>query len=1436
MRGIEVVFPAPLEPLPAQVQVMGSAIASMRAGENALLESPTGTGKTLALLCAALAFQHSERAEAVLKFRAAQKESREVAAAHASSDRAAAANYVRAAARAKEEGRPPPPAPMPAVETPPDDPAATTAGPSLSGPRIFYASRTHSQLAQVAKELRKCTYYTSGAGHPAGPAFGAQSALATELALAQLRSAAPVQLGSSTDVQMGVSGSVSVGGASTSATGVLGLPATSAVPPYFSMTVLASRTHSCVHPTVNKRSSTLAALHAKTTVSGGAGSGGGCAGGGGAGGAKRARDEPERDDRLARSTIDKAGGISVDDGCRALLAARRPGRQPLCSFFAGADGLAKALRAPGITTFDIEDTALLALGLHSDFVQKRGGGAIAAASAHASSRGCPYFAARMLMTDASLVLLPYTYLVDPFIRKSMKIDLEGAIVVIDEAHNIEDACRDAASGEWSLSELGEAEREFEKIARCRDSTDPHATVAFSLHRLVGWLEGATTALGWSRDSGVGSGLRFESGLADDADALRSTPAARASVDAQAKLGGSSFGGTDKPAHMWPGNDALSTLERAGLSKGDLGNVLDALDAIDSDMAENRRSGGPGALSGDKGDGDGDGDGGGGKVIANKAMALARRLFSCVELMHKSREESVRRWKSPASTAESPPSTAIAPPAEFLSGAGLGAGAGAGAGVGAGAGAGASLRVVRGTAAGAEKFGGETFGGDFRLVLQPEKDDAGGGPRLCLWCMSGAAAFSEVNASARSVLLASGTLAPLDSFAAELGVPFPQKNRVEAKTAVDAEKQVWACVVASSWDPCQLAIVRVPQTLPPRATPALDAHAPLGPWADAEGLDGAEFGSASRGLRSRDWPWHAVPASSIARGVTRLRATDVFALPTALPHAPVGLNGTYKALSGSGERERYFDGVGMAVLAAALRIPGGLLVFWPSFNVMESAIARWSSSSCSLSLWEPESSAPAQQDAGASEDAWSFESRTLPLWEVLHRVKSVFVEPSGSGSGGGPGGAAGAAGSSGGGAGVGGALGRGGARRPTSVPPAPTRQPAATPWSKMGLTVTRGAARAGGRSFTAVGPRAPAPAPAFFADAAADGAALELGESMETFAAILAGFRAAVAAGSARPGGALGKARRAADAARTAGDKSARGSGFFSCDDRGEHSTGAIFFAVCRGKASEGIDFADSDARAVMVVGIPYPAFRAHEVVLKRSFCDLRAASERRRGPDGSAATAAFDGAAWYNQQAFRALNQALGRTVRHRFDYGAVLLCDGRYNNAEERASVAKWLRPAMRPKDVRAPVPLPAVIPELDDFFRHLGDHSPSLRNGLPDHCRCACKECSITCAALRHTPEEAPAVHRADESSEDDALEKANAAPRKPPQSTVLRDAAPRALGAAAPLALPAAYRATVPAPAPVVIELSNSDSSATVARAEAAEPFSLSGDVIDIIASTD
>ena len=46
-----------------QVAMMSKIVTSLQRGQNSLLESPTGSGKSLALLCAALAWQQAEQSK-----------------------------------------------------------------------------------------------------------------------------------------------------------------------------------------------------------------------------------------------------------------------------------------------------------------------------------------------------------------------------------------------------------------------------------------------------------------------------------------------------------------------------------------------------------------------------------------------------------------------------------------------------------------------------------------------------------------------------------------------------------------------------------------------------------------------------------------------------------------------------------------------------------------------------------------------------------------------------------------------------------------------------------------------------------------------------------------------------------------------------------------------------------------------------------------------------------------------------------------------------------------------------------------------------------------------------------------------------------------------------------------------------------------------------
>ncbi|XP_046923808.1 regulator of telomere elongation helicase 1 isoform X2 [Lynx rufus] len=137
------------------------------------------------------------------------------------------------------------------------------------------------------------------------------------------------------------------------------------------------------------------------------------------------------------------------------------------------------------------------------------------------------------------------------------------------------------------------------------------------------------------------------------------------------------------------------------------------------------------------------------------------------------------------------------------------------------------------------------------------------------------------------------------------------------------------------------------------------------------------------------------------------------------------------------------------------------------------------------------------------------------------------------------------------------------------------------------------------------------------------------------------------------------------------------------------SSGATFLAVCRGKASEGLDFADTNGRGVIVTGLPYPPRMDPRVVLKMQFLDEL---KGRSGPGGQL----LSGHEWYRQQASRAVNQAIGRVIRHRHDYGAIFLCDHRFTHADARAQLPSWVRPHVKVYDNFG-----HVIRDVAQFFR---------------------------------------------------------------------------------------------------------------------------------------
>ncbi|XP_024958342.2 regulator of telomere elongation helicase 1 homolog isoform X6 [Citrus sinensis] len=122
------------------------------------------------------------------------------------------------------------------------------------------------------------------------------------------------------------------------------------------------------------------------------------------------------------------------------------------------------------------------------------------------------------------------------------------------------------------------------------------------------------------------------------------------------------------------------------------------------------------------------------------------------------------------------------------------------------------------------------------------------------------------------------------------------------------------------------------------------------------------------------------------------------------------------------------------------------------------------------------------------------------------------------------------------------------------------------------------------------------------------------------------------------------------------------------------TSGAVFFAVCRGKVSEGLDFADHAGRAVVITGMPFATMTDPKVRLKREYLDLQAQSQG--GEYKETKLSFLSGEDWYNQQASRAVNQAVGRVIRHRHDYGAIIFCDERFAHPSRKSQISLWIQP----------------------------------------------------------------------------------------------------------------------------------------------------------------
>ena len=60
---------------------------------------------------------------------------------------------------------------------------------------------------------------------------------------------------------------------------------------------------------------------------------------------------------------------------------------------------------------------------------------------------------KYIVNKVDILLCPYNYVLDPDIRKSIGLKLSDAVIVFDEAHNVETASEDACSVDVLVDDL-----------------------------------------------------------------------------------------------------------------------------------------------------------------------------------------------------------------------------------------------------------------------------------------------------------------------------------------------------------------------------------------------------------------------------------------------------------------------------------------------------------------------------------------------------------------------------------------------------------------------------------------------------------------------------------------------------------------------------------------------------------------------------------------------------------------------------------------------------------------------------------------------------------------------------------------------------------------------------------------------------------------------
>lgn len=148
----------------------------------------------------------------------------------------------------------------------------------------------------------------------------------------------------------------------------------------------------------------------------------------------------------------------------------------------------------------------------------------------------------------------------------------------------------------------------------------------------------------------------------------------------------------------------------------------------------------------------------------------------------------------------------------------------------------------------------------------------------------------------------------------------------------------------------------------------------------------------------------------------------------------------------------------------------------------------------------------------------------------------------------------------------------------------------------------------------------------------------------------------------------------------------------------ESGSGALLLSVVGGKLSEGINFSDRLGRGVFIIGLPFPNIRSAVWQAKIKYIEEKTYKQSSGSESEKKAGAKAAGRDFYENSCMRAVNQCIGRAIRHVNDYAAIVMIDRRYDSPRIQGKLPGWIRGSL--VSSRSTRPAQMTVQRLSGFF----------------------------------------------------------------------------------------------------------------------------------------